>query len=118
MTDIAWIKQRPIAHRGYHDLNKTRWENTLSAFAAAVDKNYAIECDVHLSADGVPVVFHDHDLKRLTGSEGYIWQRTAAELQALSIGGTARPCADARRDAGAGRRPRAAGDRAQGHSRP
>ena len=50
MTDIAWLKQRPIAHRGYHDLNKTCWENTLSAFAAAVDKNFAIECDVHLSA--------------------------------------------------------------------
>ena len=34
MTDIAWITKRPIAHRGYHDLNKTGWENTLSAFAA------------------------------------------------------------------------------------
>ena len=55
MSDIAWIKQRPIAHRGYHDRNKTRWENTLSAFAAAVEKNFAIECDVHLSSDGVPV---------------------------------------------------------------
>ena len=89
MTDIAWIKKRPIAHRGYHDLNKSCWENTLSAFAAAVEKNFAIECDVHLSADGVPVIFHDHELKRLTGSEGFVWQRTAAELQALSIGGTA-----------------------------
>ena len=88
MSDIAWIKQRPIAHRGYHDHNKLCWENTLSAFAAAVDKNFAIECDVHLSSDGVPVVLHDNDLKRLTGSEGFIWQRTAAEMQALRIGGT------------------------------
>ncbi len=88
MSDIAWIKDVPIAHRGMHDLNKSRWENTLSAFAAAVDKGYAIECDVHLSADGVPVVFHDDELKRLTGTEGFIWQRTAAELQALRIGGT------------------------------
>jgi glycerophosphoryl diester phosphodiesterase len=89
MSDIAWITKRPVAHRGYHDLNKTRWENTLSAFAAAVEKNYAIECDVHLSSDGVPVVLHDNDLKRLTGSEGFVWQRTAAELTALKIGGTA-----------------------------
>jgi glycerophosphoryl diester phosphodiesterase len=89
MSDIAWIKQRPIAHRGYHDHNKVCWENTLSAFAAAVEKNYAIECDVHLSADGVPVILHDNDLKRLTGSEGFVWQRTAAELTALKIGGTA-----------------------------
>ena len=71
MTDIAWLEERPVAHRGYHDLNKTRWENTLSAFAAADRKDYAIECDVHLSADGVPVVFHDHELKRLTGQDGY-----------------------------------------------
>jgi glycerophosphoryl diester phosphodiesterase len=88
MSDIAWITKRPVAHRGYHDLNKTRWENTLSAFAAAVDKDFAIECDVHLSADGVPVILHDNDLKRLTGSEGFVWQRTAAELGALKIGGT------------------------------
>jgi glycerophosphoryl diester phosphodiesterase len=88
MSDIAWITKRPVAHRGYHDLNKTRWENTLSAFAAAVEKNYAIECDVHLSADGVPVIVHDNDLRRLTGSEGFVWQRTAAELTALRIGST------------------------------
>lgn len=88
MTDIAWIKERPIAHRGFHDLNKTRWENTLAAFAAAVERGYAIECDVHLSADGVPVIFHDDDLQRLTGTEGFIWQRTAAELTALKVGGT------------------------------
>ena len=87
MPDIAWITKRPVAH-GYHDLNKTRWENTLSAFAAAVDKNFAIECDVHLSADGVPVILHDNDLKRLTGSEGFVWQRSAAELAALKVGGT------------------------------
>jgi glycerophosphoryl diester phosphodiesterase len=88
MTDIDWIRVRPIAHRGYHDLNTSRWENTLAAFAAAAERDFAIECDVHLSADGVPVVFHDDELKRLTGTDGYVWQRTAAELQALRIGGT------------------------------
>ncbi len=89
MTDIAFLTARPIAHRGYHDLNKTRWENTLSAFEAAAAKGFAIECDVHLSADGVPVIFHDHDLVRLAGRDGFVWQRTAAEMGALSIGGTA-----------------------------
>lgn len=89
MTDLSWLTARPIAHRGYHDLNKTCWENTLSAFDAAIAKNFAIECDVHLTADGVPVVFHDDDLLRLAGRDGYVWQRTAAEMGALSIGGTA-----------------------------
>lgn len=89
MTDLSWLTARPIAHRGYHDLNRSRWENTLSAFDAAVERNFAIECDVHLSADGVPVVFHDDDLVRLAGRDGYVWQRTAAEMGALRIGGTA-----------------------------
>lgn len=88
MTDLSWLTARPVAHRGFHDMNKTRWENTLSAFAAAVERGYAIECDVHLSSDGVPVVIHDDDLKRLTGQDGFIWQRSAAELTALRIGGT------------------------------
>lgn len=88
MTDLSWLTARPIAHRGYHDMNRTRWENTLPAFDAAIAQNFAIECDVHLSADGVPVVFHDDDLLRLAGQDGYVWQRTAAEMGALSIGGT------------------------------
>ncbi len=88
MTDLSWLTARPIAHRGYHDMNRTRWENTLPAFDAAIDRNFAIECDVHLTADGVPVVFHDHDLLRLAGRDGFVWQRTAAEMGALSIGGT------------------------------
>jgi glycerophosphoryl diester phosphodiesterase len=89
MTDLAWLTARPIAHRGYHDLNKTRWENTLSAFAAAADRGFAIECDVHQSSDGDAVIFHDNELKRLAGTDGYIWQRSAAEMAAARIGGTA-----------------------------
>ncbi|MBN9236223.1 MULTISPECIES: glycerophosphodiester phosphodiesterase [Phyllobacteriaceae] len=88
MTDISWLTARPIAHRGFHDLNNKRWENTLSAFSAAIERGYAIECDVHLSADGVPIVIHDDDLRRLTGTEGFVWQRTAAEMAQLRIGGT------------------------------
>lgn len=89
MNELSWLTKRPIAHRGYHDMNKSRWENTLSAFEAAIAKNFAIECDVHLTADGVPVVFHDDKLERLTGTEGFVWQRTAPEMAALRIGGTA-----------------------------
>ncbi|RVC06243.1 glycerophosphodiester phosphodiesterase, partial [Mesorhizobium sp. M7A.F.Ca.AU.001.01.1.1] len=50
MTELSWLTARPVAHRGFHDMNKTRWENTLSAFAAAAERGYAIECDVHLSS--------------------------------------------------------------------
>ncbi len=83
-----WLAARPIAHRGFHDMNRERWENTLAAFEAAAARGYAIECDVHLSADRVPVVFHDSDMARLTGEDGKVWQYTAAELAVLRIGGT------------------------------
>lgn len=89
MTDATWIKDLPVAHRGFHDMNKAVWENTLSAFQRAIDAGFAIECDVQLSADSVPVVFHDHDLQRLCGIAGDVRERTAAELGLLSVGGTA-----------------------------
>ncbi|MGE0499891.1 MAG: glycerophosphodiester phosphodiesterase [Rhizobiaceae bacterium] len=88
MVRLAWLTARPIAHRGFHDMNKARWENTLSAFDAAARRNYAIECDVHLTSDGVPVVFHDDQLERLTGTKGLFWQRTSGELTSLRVGGT------------------------------
>ncbi|MFC5583517.1 glycerophosphodiester phosphodiesterase [Nitratireductor kimnyeongensis] len=88
MSNVEWLTARPIAHRGLHDLNRTRWENTLSAFQAAVDAGHSIECDVHLSSDGVPMVFHDHALRRLTGQDGTIAAKTAAELGALKVGET------------------------------
>jgi glycerophosphoryl diester phosphodiesterase len=89
MSDLSWLTALPVAHRGYHDLNDKRWENTLSAFAAAVERGFAIECDVHLSADRVPVIIHDDNFKRLAGEDGFVWQRTAAEMGAMKVGGTA-----------------------------
>ncbi|TPP11012.1 glycerophosphodiester phosphodiesterase [Rhizobium glycinendophyticum] len=88
MSGIDWIKDLPVAHRGYHDMNKTVWENTLSAFSRAIEAGFAIECDIQLSSDSVPMVFHDHDLQRLCGLAGEVRERTAGELKMLSIGGT------------------------------
>jgi glycerophosphoryl diester phosphodiesterase len=87
-ADLTWLKETPVAHRGYHDLNKAVWENTLSAFSRAIEAGFAIECDIQLSADSVPMVFHDHDLQRLCGITGEVRERMANELQALSVGGT------------------------------
>src|ERR671916_236 len=83
-----WLTARPIAHRGLHDLRRGRPENSVAAFEAAVEASYAIECDLHLSSDGVPVVFHDDDLQRLTGTAGCVRDRTAAELGDLRLAGT------------------------------
>ncbi|WHS31135.1 glycerophosphodiester phosphodiesterase [Brucella sp. NM4] len=89
MSSIDWLAKRPVAHRGLHDLNKTRWENTLAAFEAAAKAGFAIECDVHLTKDGGVVVFHDDDLQRLAGREGRISDLTLSEATALHVGGTA-----------------------------
>lgn len=86
---MDFLTRVPIAHRGLHDMNKARWENTLSAFEAAMARGYAIECDVHLTADGKVVVFHDSELKRLAGRDGHVHDLTLAEMTALAIGGTA-----------------------------
>ena len=60
-------------------------ENSLAAFRAAIENDYAIECDLQISADGVPVVFHDDRLDRLTGESGPVRGRTAAELAKINI---------------------------------
>lgn len=77
----------PIAHRGFHDKVTGKPENSRAAFRAAVAEGYGIECDIQPSGDGVPMVFHDYDLKRLTGTSGRIRGRTAAELGATGLAG-------------------------------
>lgn len=82
------IFDRPIAHRGLHDRGRGVIENSASAFAAAIEHGYAIECDVQLSRDGIPVIFHDDDLDRLTGVPGPVGARTAAELETFRLLGS------------------------------
>ena len=88
MHDLTWLTERPIAHRGYHDMNRTRMENSPSAFEAAIEAGFAIECDVHPLADGSVVAFHDDDLRRLTGREGRIRELGTSDLSSLRLGGT------------------------------
>lgn len=76
---------RPIAHRAYHDRKAGRPENSPSAVRAAVAAGYGIEIDLQPSADGVPMVFHDYDLRRLTGVAGRVRGLSAAELGATRL---------------------------------
>lgn len=76
---------RPIAHRGYHNKAEGVIENSPSAFAAAIAAGYPIELDLQLSRDGVPMVFHDDTLERLTAETGAVRDRDAAELETFTL---------------------------------
>ena len=73
-----------FAHRGGAKLAP---ENTMVAFANGVALGSdGIECDVHLSRDGVPIVFHDKTLERTTDAAGPVAARTADELLQVDAG--------------------------------
>jgi len=85
----GWLTRQPTAHRGLHDLQNGVAENSLTSFQNAIDAGFAIELDVHLSADGYPVVFHDASLQRVTGDPRAIADVMAADLQSLNLSGSA-----------------------------
>jgi glycerophosphoryl diester phosphodiesterase/MFS family permease len=69
------------AHRGYRPSAEIQ-ENTLAAFRLAQKAGAEmVECDVHLSKDRVPVIFHDPDLVRIGGSPELVADLTAEEMQ-------------------------------------
>lgn len=72
------------AHRG---ASAEAPENTLAAFGLALQRKAdGIELDVHLSADGVPMVIHDETLERTSNGRGRVSAWSAGELQALDAG--------------------------------
>ncbi|HWA61063.1 MAG TPA: glycerophosphodiester phosphodiesterase [Caulobacteraceae bacterium] len=92
MKDVfgeAWdlLFDPPIAHRGLWSKEGPP-ENSLAAFQAACAAGYGVELDVHLSADGEAMVFHDATLERMTGREGRVSDHTAADLGQMKLNGS------------------------------
>jgi glycerophosphoryl diester phosphodiesterase len=74
-----------MAHRGF---SRDGLENSMAAFRAAVELGYRyLETDVHTTADGVVLVFHDETLDRVTDGRGRVAGLTAAEVAGARIGG-------------------------------
>lgn len=84
---LQWDGPIPFAHRGGAS---DAPENTMPAFEYAVDLGYRyIETDVHVTADGVLVAFHDNDLQRTCGRPGRISDLPWSEVQAARVNGEA-----------------------------
>jgi glycerophosphoryl diester phosphodiesterase len=82
---VSFAAERPavVAHRG---ASAEQPENTIEAFEAAIDAGAdAVEFDVRLTADGVPVVMHDPDVARTTDGRGLVGAMTSEEVRRLRI---------------------------------
>ncbi|ABC64913.1 glycerophosphodiester phosphodiesterase family protein [Erythrobacter litoralis] len=81
-----WLTRWEYAHRGLHGTGPdgTRVpENSLAGAKLAIEAGMGIECDIQRSADDWPMVFHDWDLLRLTGQDGFTEGATALALKEL-----------------------------------
>ena len=87
MEKSLWIQellQHRYAHRGLHQ-KPTIPENSMAAFARAVEAGYGIELDLHLTRDGRLAVIHDASLKRTCGVDRKIEDLTLAEAQTYPL---------------------------------
>lgn len=80
----AWNFPLWVAHRG---AGKLAPENTLAAFRVGASFGYrAFECDLKLSADGVPFLLHDATLDRTTPERGVAGLRPWHQLSRIDAG--------------------------------
>ena len=84
VTPENWPYPTWIAHRG---AGKLAPENTLAAFKLGASHGYRMfECDVKLSADGVPFLLHDSTLERTTSGKGTAGDQQWETLSQLDAG--------------------------------
>ena len=88
MRDTSFLTNKIIAHRGCHDTEKGIPENSMLAFDKAVKKGFIIELDVHILKDGNIIVFHDDNLKRMTGINKNVIDFSYDELKSIKLQNT------------------------------
>ncbi len=81
---IEWLTNTPIAHRGLHN-GADIPENSFKAFENAINNNFSIEMDIQVTLDGVPVVFHDDNLLRMTGLDKNVNECQYDEIKNLTL---------------------------------
>lgn len=79
-----WTYPGVLAHRGGGSLAP---ENTLAAFRCGLAHGYrAVEFDVMLSADEVPILMHDPEFGRTVAGHGQVAQTLSGQLLAMDAG--------------------------------
>lgn len=81
--DTSYFKDKMYAHRGLHDDEVP--ENSLWAFRLAKEKGFGVELDVQMTKDGQLVVFHDGNLQRVCGIDGWLRDYTLEELKQFRL---------------------------------
>ncbi|MBN1479367.1 glycerophosphodiester phosphodiesterase [candidate division KSB1 bacterium] len=73
-----------IAHRG---ASGHAPENTMVAFQKAIELGAdAVECDVQLTRDGIPVILHDYTLERTTNGAGFVLEKSLRKIKKVDAG--------------------------------
>ncbi|MTD16833.1 glycerophosphodiester phosphodiesterase [Nakamurella sp. YIM 132087] len=79
---------RAFAHRGWHCDELAGCENSMAAFRRAVDEGFRyLETDVHVTADGTLIAFHDLVLDRVTDQRGLVAHTPDPVIERARIGG-------------------------------
>ena len=84
--DTSYFRGKMYAHRGLHGAGVP--ENSLTAFRLAREAGYGVELDVQMTKDRKLVVFHDGNLKRMCGVDGFLRDYTYEELSEFRLAGT------------------------------
>lgn len=92
LSSCSTSKHTNITVAGHRGEPVVRPENTLSSFEAAIkDRAHAIEFDIQISKDGIPVIIHDQMVDRTTNGRGLVNSLRFDQLRALNAGSAFRP---------------------------
>ena len=80
---VGWLRDWEYAHRGLHRDGVP--ENSLAAFASAMERGMGVECDIQRSRDGCAMLLHDWELDRLTGVSGPTADHSAEDLAQVAF---------------------------------
>lgn len=80
-----WYLDRPVIHRGLHNIHEGVVEHTRTAIRRAVDAGLPIEVDIESSLDGENFVFHDRTLDKLTNGSGLLRELPASVIRSFVV---------------------------------